>query len=82
MVYFIKVDFCPQSPACPGSGFTAGKIAISIRDMFVLRTCSSFVQDMQQAGVLDSSKDEPLNKRLAKAAHHVRTQSGSTITVG
>jgi len=56
----------PQSPAYPGSGFTAEKVAIDVRDRSGHRTHSSYVQAMHQAGVLDTSKDAQLDRELTR----------------
>jgi len=53
-------------PAWKGSGFIGQKVAIGIRDMFGALRISDYVQKMRQAGVLDTEKDEHLDRELTR----------------
>jgi len=61
-----SVFITPESAAWQGSGFTSGQIAFSPRDLFMPQVRSDFVQDMHQAGILDTSKDERLDKEFTR----------------
>jgi len=61
-----SVVITPESPAWQGSGFTSGKIAFGPRDLFIPQLRSDFVQNMHQAGVLDTGKDEQLDKEFTR----------------
>jgi len=61
-----SVVITPESPAWSGSGFTSGKIAFGPRDLFMPQIRSDFVQNMRQAGVLDTSKDAQLDRKFTR----------------
>jgi len=61
-----SIVITPKSPAWKGSGFIGQKVAIGIRDMFAALRISDYVQSMRQAGVLDTEKDEHLDRELTR----------------